>query len=103
MCKLEDDRSEKEREMTDYEVRKRSQPWVPMVNTASSQFPAPLHLRPTFAPDAGRYRTSASNSNSNTSGSGCTAEILIPGASLLPQGQRLGQDAPRLIPGDIIM
>lgn len=89
--------------MTDYEVRKRSQPWMLMVNTASSQFPASPCPPPAFTPDAGRYRTSASNSNSIPSGSGYTAEILIPGASLLPQGQRLGQDDPRLIPGDTIL
>lgn len=103
MCKLEGDRNEKEEEMTDYEVRKRSLPWVPMVNTSSSQFPAPPCPPSAFTPDAGRYRTSASDSNSFPSGLGYIAEILIPGASLLPQGQRLGQDTPRLIPGDIIL
>lgn len=72
-----------------------------MANTASSQFPAP-HA-PALTPDAGRYRASASYCNPVSSGSGYSAQVLIPGTSLLPQDQELWQDDPGLILGDAIL
>lgn len=73
----------------------RSQPWVPVADTASPLLPPP----PALTPSAGRNRALASNSNPISSESNYPAEVLISGIFLLPQGQRLGQAVHRLILG----